>query len=82
MQKESYRLSPQQERVWLLQDHNSSPPYRAQCSLLMEGPLDRDKLQRAVETVVRRHEILRTTFQRLDDVAIPVQIISDETAVT
>src|SRR5215213_5216602 len=78
---QSYRLSPQQERVWLLQDHDSLQPYRAQCSLLLEGRLDEIRLQAAIETVVARHEILRTTFQNLADVAIPVQIISEATSI-
>lgn len=74
MQKEFFRLSPQQERLWLLQDQQT---YRAHASLLLEGPLDQEKLRKTIETVVRRHEILRTTFHSLDDVSVPVQIIFD-----
>src|SRR5262245_8223762 len=78
MQKEFFRLSPQQERLWLLQDHNSQQQsYRAQISLLLEGRMDHEKLRQAIETVARRHEILRTTFHTLDDVSVPVQVISD-----
>jgi amino acid adenylation domain-containing protein/FkbM family methyltransferase len=79
MQKEtvqSYRLSPQQEHLWLLQQQHAGP-YRAQCAWLLEGPLDRARLQRALNVLVERHEILRTTFQNLPDVLVPVQVISE-----
>src|SRR3569832_922665 len=83
MEKETiqgYRLSPQQERLWLLQQKDSGP-YCAQCSWLLEGPLDQPKLRRLLNGLVERHEILRTTFQNLPDVLIPVQVISDAAAI-
>src|ERR1044072_2608445 len=82
MQKEtvqSYRLSPQQERLWLLQQKQPAA-YRAQCSWLLEGPLDQARLRAALDALVARHEILRTSFQNLPDVLLPVQVISDATA--
>ena len=82
MQKEtvqSYRLSPQQERLWLLQQKQPGA-YRAQCSWLLEGPLDQARLRAALDALVARHEILRTSFQNLPDVLLPVQVISDATA--
>ena len=83
MQKETiqgYRLSPQQERLWLLQQKHPGP-YCAQCSWLLEGPLDRPKLRRLLNVLVERHEILRTTFQNLPDVLIPVQVISEAASI-
>src|ERR1044072_1182161 len=76
---QSYRLSPQQERLWLLQQKHSGA-YRAQCSWLLEGSLDQARLQTAMNVVVERHEILRTTFQNLPDVLLPVQVIREATA--
>ena len=84
MQKEtvqSYRLSPQQEHLWLLQQKYAGP-YRAQCSWLLEGPLDKTRLQTALNVLVERHEILRTTFQNLPDVLLPVQVISEASSIT
>ena len=76
---QSYRLSPQQERLWLLhQKHPAS--YRAQCSWLLEGPLDQARLRNALNALVERHEILRTSFQNLPDVLLPVQVISETTS--
>ncbi len=77
---QGYRLSPQQERLWLLQQEHSGP-YCAQCSWLLEGPLDSPKLRRLLNELVERHEILRTTFQNLPDVLIPVQVISDAASI-
>ena len=83
MQKETiqgYRLSPQQERLWLLQQKHPGP-YCAQTSWLLEGPLDQPKLRRLLNALVERHEILRTTFQDLPDVLIPVQVISEAASI-
>lgn len=56
---ESFRLSPQQERLWHL---GASSVFRAQCAVNLVGPLDRAVLAKSIRGVVRRHEILRTRF--------------------
>ena len=60
---EGYRLSPQQHRLWLLQQVEDGTTLRAQCVLLINGKLDTAILKAAVDTVVRRHSILRTCFR-------------------
>jgi amino acid adenylation domain-containing protein len=75
---QSYRLSPQQKRLWLLQQKHPGP-YRVQCSWLLDGSLDRAKLQTAMDVIVERHEILRTTFQNLPDVLRQGQVICQAT---
>ena len=72
-----YRLSPQQKHLWLLQQNDLRQPYRAHCSVFIEGNLDRTILSTAVQNVVGRHEILRTTFHCLPGMTIPLQTISD-----
>jgi hypothetical protein len=37
---EGFRLSPQQKRLWLLQQAGYSQPYRVQCAVLIEGNLN------------------------------------------
>ena len=59
---EGFQLSPQQSRVWELQ-RNGDGAYLAHCAILAEGLLSTDSLKGALERVVKRHEILRTTFQ-------------------
>src|SRR5947209_13355888 len=71
-----YRFSPQQERVWCLQQLCSRTPYQASCAISIEGRLDPSHLKAALEEVVNRHEILRTTFHRLSAMTMPVQVIA------
>ncbi|NOT56263.1 MAG: hypothetical protein HOP18_16805, partial [Deltaproteobacteria bacterium] len=74
---EGFRLSPQQKHLWLVQQGDHSLPYRAQCIMLIKGNLDRDMFTAAVRQVCARHEILRTTFQCLPEMTVPVQVITD-----
>jgi amino acid adenylation domain-containing protein len=75
-----FRLSPQQRRVWLLQQGSSA--YRAQSALLIEGDLRPEALKEAMSRIVRRHEILRTTFHSLPGMKLPVQAPPEETALS
>lgn len=70
---EGFRLSPQQKRLWSLQQ--DSFVYRAQCVLLLEGNLKPEVLKEALQQVVNRHEILRTTFHRQPGIKLPIQVI-------
>ena len=74
---EGFRLSPQQEHLWLLHKEGGGAAYRAQCALLVEGVLDKKALREAVGEVVKRNEILRTTFQHLPEMTLPVQVITE-----
>src|SRR5690349_2149876 len=71
-----YRLSPQQEHVWALQQEAAEGVrYETQCELLLEGEVEAGRLQRAIQEVVQEHEILRTKYRRLPEMKIPVQVI-------
>lgn len=74
---EGFRLSPQQKHLWLLQQETNSWSYRTQCAVLLEGNLNRENLRKAIEKVVERHEILRTTFVCLPEMTIPLQVTTD-----
>lgn len=74
---EGYQLSPQQKYLWLLQQIDHSLPYRVQCAVLIEGSLNIENLKTALEKVVNRHEILRTTFKSLPGLTIPLQVIGE-----
>jgi amino acid adenylation domain-containing protein/non-ribosomal peptide synthase protein (TIGR01720 family) len=73
-----YRLSPAQEHLWLLQETDYDAAYRAQCAVRIEGPLDVLRLKAAAQRVVERHDILRTTYYSLPGMAVPLQVIADE----
>ncbi|MEH2448299.1 MAG: amino acid adenylation domain-containing protein [Nostoc sp.] len=72
---EGFRLSPQQEHLWLLQKLDKSEAYRSNCSILIEGHVDINNLELALQNVVNRHEILRTCFPCLAGMNLPVQVI-------
>ncbi|MEK6283645.1 MAG: condensation domain-containing protein, partial [Acidobacteriota bacterium] len=74
-----YRLSPQQKRVWSLQQDGSS--YVARCAILLDGTLNVSFLEKALETVIKRHQILRTTLQCPSEINIPIQVITDSSRV-
>ena len=74
-------LSFAQERLWVMdQLEPNRPIYNVPDTLYFKGPFDRDTLQRCLSEVVRRHEILRTTFQMID--GQPVQVIGPPQPVT
>ena len=75
---EGFRLSPHQKRLWLLQGTSSA--YCAQAVVLLEGALAVESLQKALLKIVDRHEILRTTFDWLPGMKLPVQVIANASA--
>ncbi|HEX5760264.1 MAG TPA: amino acid adenylation domain-containing protein [Thermoanaerobaculia bacterium] len=72
---EGFRLSPQQRRLWQVQQGGPSAAYRAQCALLLDGELDRVALAQALTDVGERHEVLRTAFQLLPGMTTPLQVV-------
>lgn len=70
---QGFQLSPQQKRLWLLQQNGSV--YLTQGAISIEGNLDPDKLKQIVEQIVARHQILRTSFSRLPGIKLPVMTI-------
>jgi amino acid adenylation domain-containing protein len=70
---DGFPLSAQQRRIWLAQQDGHVPP--AQCAILLDGPLDTSALHRALSAVVTRHDILRTSFRRIQGLAFPVQVV-------
>jgi amino acid adenylation domain-containing protein len=77
---EGFRLSPQQARLWALQQGAHPLPYTARSFVWIEGELDPRLLETAVGRVVGRHEILRTTFRHLSAMTLPLQVIADDGA--
>ena len=72
----AFRISYQQERAWLEQERGLLP--FAQCVILVEGRIDRERLQQAIESVIAKYEILRTRLRRQTGVKLPFQVIQDE----
>src|SRR6185369_2464909 len=74
---EGFRLSPQQEYIWPLQQESGS---WAQCAIMIAGVLDRETLRNVLQQLGDRHEILRTTFHRPHGLSTPFQVINEECA--
>ncbi|MBW8873668.1 MAG: amino acid adenylation domain-containing protein [Acidobacteria bacterium] len=77
----AFRLSPQQERVWLLQQGGERPVYDSRCIVLIEGDLDSSVLRQAWSVLADRHEILRTDLRLLPGLKRPVQVADGTGAV-
>lgn len=72
---EGFRLSPQQRRLWRLQELDDRNSYFAQTAILIEGVLQPETLRAAVQETVNRHEILHTTFSSLPEMETALQVI-------
>jgi amino acid adenylation domain-containing protein/non-ribosomal peptide synthase protein (TIGR01720 family) len=69
-------LSSSQQRLWLVQQlAPDDPSYTIPVAFRVRGPLDEAALERALSEIVRRHEVLRTTFAVVD--GSPVQRVGD-----
>ncbi|HKS08030.1 MAG TPA: amino acid adenylation domain-containing protein [Pyrinomonadaceae bacterium] len=70
-----FPLSFAQQRLWFLHQMDpSNAAYNMPLAFRLSGHLDVDALQWSLDEIVRRHEILRTTFDLLDQE--PVQLIA------
>jgi amino acid adenylation domain-containing protein len=80
-----YPLSFDQLRLWFLhQFAPDNPAYNINGGVRLTGLLNLDLLERSINEIVRRHEILRTTFtQRVPAVeGQPVQLIAPSLTIT
>ncbi|RAM49068.1 MAG: non-ribosomal peptide synthetase [Hapalosiphonaceae cyanobacterium JJU2] len=76
-EQEDIPLSFAQERLWFLdQLEGASATYNIHAALRLSGELNLNALQQTLEEVVRRHEVLRTSFANVD--GTPVQVIHPE----
>ncbi|MCU0286403.1 MAG: amino acid adenylation domain-containing protein, partial [Acidobacteria bacterium] len=74
--KEYYRLSAAQKRLYLiLQMEPKSTVYNMTSAVLMEGKLDKERLEETFKKLIMRHESLRTSFHLID--GIPAQVVHE-----
>ncbi|MFZ6658964.1 amino acid adenylation domain-containing protein [Undibacterium sp. TJN19] len=70
-------LSFAQQRLWFFgQLEGASAAYHMSVALRLQGTLDVAALQAALDTIIERHEALRTIFVSVED--NPVQVISED----
>jgi amino acid adenylation domain-containing protein len=64
-------LSYAQQRLWFIdQLENGGSAYHIPGAVRLKGGLDRKALRRALDTIVERHEALRTVFEAVDGGAV------------
>jgi amino acid adenylation domain-containing protein len=73
--REPLVLSWQQRQLWFLEQMGeSNAAYHIAGAVRFDGPLDRAVLQRTLDAIIARHEVLHSTFMMHEDV--PVQRIN------
>ncbi|MBF2002243.1 MAG: amino acid adenylation domain-containing protein [Synechococcales cyanobacterium M58_A2018_015] len=71
-------LSFAQQRLWFLEQLHSGATYHIPIAVRLTGTLDINAFERALNTLIERHESLRTNIQVID--GEPVQVIAPATS--
>ncbi|MCX6581121.1 MAG: amino acid adenylation domain-containing protein [Candidatus Aminicenantes bacterium] len=76
VEKEYYEVSPGQGRLYMLGQLNpGSTAYNGPWSLMLDGPIDKERMEKSFKGLIRRHEMLRTSFEQRN--GEPVQKIHE-----
>ncbi len=71
----TFPLSFSQQRLWFLEQFEpGSPVYNIPCAVKMTGTLNVDALEKSLNAIIKRHEVLRTTFATESEQ--PIQVIA------
>src|SRR5262245_24960605 len=68
-------LSFAQEGAWFIDQLQPGTPFNISLPTRLRTPLDLSVLEAALNEIVRRHEVLRTTFVSID--GQPAQVVAD-----
>lgn len=72
-EKEYYSLSEIQKRLYILnQIDNESLAYNLTQAIIINGKLDKEKMEKAFQLIIQRHENLRTSFKFIKNQAAQV----------
>ncbi|WP_049575182.1 AMP-binding protein, partial [Streptomyces sp. SBT349] len=69
---EGFRTSPLQNRIWRTARHA-----RSVVVLSVSGPVPTARIEASLRAATERHEMLRTSFRTLPELAFPLQVIHD-----
>ncbi|MDQ0232873.1 non-ribosomal peptide synthetase [Metabacillus malikii] len=76
-EKDEYPLSSAQKRIFMIQALNQDQiSYNMSKAIVIDGPLETERVQYAFNMLMKRHEALRTSFQVKD--GEPIQVVHDE----
>jgi amino acid adenylation domain-containing protein len=71
-----FPVSFAQQQLWMVdQLEPGVPTYNMPYEIWLRGPLDRDALQQALDAMVARHAVLRTSIVAID--GVPEQVVAD-----
>lgn len=70
----TFPLSLAQKRLWFLDQLQGNPTYNIPLAVRLHGALQPILLERCLNEIIKRHEVLRTTFQAKD--GQPFQVIA------
>jgi iturin family lipopeptide synthetase A len=74
--KEYYPMSPAQKRLFVLQQMEPGLiSYNSPDFFILEGELDKDRVIRSLDAMIKRHESLRTSFEIIE--GAPMQRVAD-----
>lgn len=78
-QSEDYPVSSSQQRLWILsQFEESSVAYNMPFHRELNGNYDLESFEKAIRSVIDKHEILRTVFISLDSGEVRQRVLSNE----
>ncbi|HKG79974.1 MAG TPA: condensation domain-containing protein, partial [Pyrinomonadaceae bacterium] len=77
---EGYELSPQQKELWRVMQTTAGEQLALECEVRVDGAVDRVRLDHAVQQVLARHEILRTSYEQIAGLSYPLQVIGERMA--
>ncbi|MBW7477831.1 amino acid adenylation domain-containing protein [Paenibacillus oenotherae] len=69
-ERDYYPVSTAQKRLYILQQHAGDVAYNMPFKLKIEGELDIGRFRNAIEKLVERHELLRTSFEEIEGVTV------------
>lgn len=77
--QESYPLTPSQQRLWVISNlEGGSQAYNMPAVVTLNGTIDVEKLESAFKHLIRKYEILRTSFREDDESQSIRQFIQPE----
>ncbi|MFC4634983.1 amino acid adenylation domain-containing protein [Dokdonia ponticola] len=78
-EQDSYPISNAQKRLWILsQVEKGSIAYNIPFSTILQGEYNITRFAKAIDTVIERHEILRTVFREEDSGEVRQHILSKD----
>lgn len=72
-----FRLSPQQERIWLASEWPTGRSDVVACQVHLEGDIRAEQIESELNSALQQHEILRTDLQLLPGMNRPLQSIRE-----